>query len=178
MNRLVSLLIAVLLAPPIYAAELDDRYEQMGTLSITLDGDTQNLVIPYDTERDRAYAEQKLIMGSNLTINVLGRSVGEDGKPGSPMVQVTLQRRSDDMKLLSVEMYDEEGFEAPLSIGLDGGEGTLAAFEMTEDNQVTATIEGEMLRLADYMSDPKVAEGATPQPATISFSVTLPPLEE
>lgn len=61
-------------------------------------------------------------------------------------------------------MFDEEGFEAPLSIGLDGGEGTLAAFEMTEDNQGTATIEGEMLRLADYMGDPKVAEGATPQP--------------
>ncbi|MGR3323225.1 MAG: hypothetical protein ACU0DK_14990 [Pseudooceanicola sp.] len=178
MNRLVSLLTAALLATPIYAADLDDRYEQMGTLSITLDGATQNLVIPYDTERDRASAEQKLIMGSYLTINVLGRSVGEDGKPGSPMVQVTLQRRSGDMKLLTVEMFDEEGFEAPLSMGVDGGEGALTAFEMTEDNQLTATIEGDMLRLADYMGDPKVAEGATPQPATISFSVTLPPLEE
>ncbi|WP_157440770.1 hypothetical protein [Aestuariivita boseongensis] len=178
MKHIVPMLIAFLLAAPMNAAELDKRYEEMGTLSITLGGDTRTLVIPYDTERDRAYAEQKVIMGSFLTINVLGRSVGEDGMPGSPMVQVTLQRRSGDMQLLSVEMFDEQGYAAPLSIGPDGGNGALTSFEMTEDNKVTATIEGELLRLADYTSVPKIADGATPQPTTISFSVTLPSLED
>lgn len=85
------MLTAVLLAAPINATELDNRYEQTGTFSITVDGETQNLVIPYDTERDRAYAEQKFIMGSYLTIDVLGCSAGEDGKPGAPRVQETFQ---------------------------------------------------------------------------------------
>ena len=178
MRVFMPMLLAFLLAAPLQAAELNERYDQMGTLSITLDGETRNLVIPYDTERDRGNAEQKMIMGSFLTINVLGRTVGEDGMPGSPMVQVTLQRRSGDMQLLSVEMFDEQGYAAPLSMGPDGGKGTLTSFEMTEDNQVSATVEGELLRLADYTSEPKVAEGATPQPTTISFSVTLAPLEE
>jgi len=178
MKYFVPMLIAFLLAAPLQAAELDERYEPMGTLSITLDGDTRTLVIPYDTERDRGYAEQKMIMGSFLTINVLGQTVGEDGIPGSPMVQATLQRRSGDMQLLSIEMFDDQGYAAPLSIGPDGGKGTLTFFEMTTDNQVSATIEGELLRLADYTSEPKVAEGATPELTTISFSVTLPPLEE
>ena len=178
MKFIVPMSIAVLLAAPVHAAELDDRFEEMGKMSITLDGDTRTLVIPYDTENDRGYAEQKMIMGSFLTINVLGQTVGEDGMPGSPMVQVTLQRRSNDMQLLSVEMFDEQGYAAPLSIGPDGGTGTLTAFEMTQDNQVSGTVDGEMLRLADYTGEPRVAEGAVPQPTTISFSVTLPPLEQ
>ncbi|WP_135501278.1 hypothetical protein [Roseovarius aestuariivivens] len=178
MIRFAPTFCAALIAAPLWAAELNDRYEQIGTLQFTRGGETLDLVIPYDTERDRAYAEQKVFMGSYLTINVLGRSVDETGKPGSPMVQVTLQKRSGEMAFLTAELFDEQGYSAPLSMGPDGGKGTLTSFEMTDDNAVSATIEGEMLRLQDYTGEPKVAEGATPEPVTISFSAQLAPLED
>jgi len=177
MTRLFALLAAAGLAMPLSAAELNDRYGAMGTMTVSLGGETLEMVIPHDREKDRGYAEQKMIMGSFLTINTVGRVVDDTGAPGRPMVQVTLQKRSGEMALISAEVFDEQGFDAPLAMGADGGQGALTAFEMGDDNTVTATVEGNFLRLTGYTSEPRVADGATPVPSTINWTVTLPPLE-
>lgn len=38
-------------------------------------------MVLYDRDKDRAYASRKVIMGSFLTINVVGRVVKENGRP-------------------------------------------------------------------------------------------------
>lgn len=163
--------------PPLHAADLADRYDAMGSMSVDLDGRMIEMVIPYDRDRDRAYAEQKMIMGSFLTINTVGRVVDDAGNPGSPMVQVTLQQQGGKMGLISAEMFDDQGFDAPLVMGADGGEGTLASYSF-EDNRLEAEVRGSFLRLTGYMSEPKVAEDAAPMPVTIRWSVDIPPLED
>ncbi|MBW4981493.1 hypothetical protein KZZ07_02965 [Mameliella sp. CS4] len=177
MTRFLSFIAAMLMAVPGLAAELDDRYESMGTMTVTLDGTATRMVIPYDREKDRPYAEQKMIMGSFLTINTVGRVVDETGKPGRPMVQVTLQKRNGDMALISAEIFDDKGYDAPMVMGADGGDGKLVAFEMTPDNVVTATVEGTFLRLTGYTSEPRVADGAEPVAATIEWTAEIAPLE-
>ena len=166
-----------LVTTPLWAADLAERYKAMGSMSVDLDGRTIEMVIPYDRERNRAYAEQKMIMGSFLTINTVGRVVDDTGKPGSPMVQVTLQQQGGKMGLISAEMFDDQGFDAPLVMGADGGEGSLTSFSF-EENRLEAEVQGTFLRLTGYMSDPKVAEDAAPLPVTIRWSVDVPPLDK
>lgn len=171
-------LLALASALPLSAGELSDRYEAMGTMTAQIGGDTLDLVIPYDREKDRAYAEQKMIMGSFLTVNTLGRTVDDSGKPASPMLQVTLQKQMGRMALLSAELFDEQGYDAPMAMGADGGQGSLTAYELTDDNRLTATVEGDFLRLTGYTSEPRVADGAEPVPVTIRWTVQLQPLEQ
>ncbi len=164
------------LATPTLAAELSDRYDAIGTMTVTLGDETLELTIPYDREQDSAYAEQKMIMGQFLTLNTVGQTVTADGQPGQPMVQVTLQKQGGGMALLSAEVFDEQGYDAPMAMGADGGTGALTEFSF-ENNRLEARVEGSFLRLTGYMSEPRVADGAEPVAATISWSVDMPPLE-
>ena len=177
MIRFVATLAALALATPLAAAELSDQYEVMGTMTAQIGDETLDLVIPYDIEDDSPYAEQKIIMGSFLTINLVGSQVAEDGTPGRPMLQITLQKQGDTMALLSTEVYDDQGYDAPLAMGADGGDGELVAFNLNEDNTTTGRIEGEFLRLTGYMDDPRVADGAEPLATTIEWRAELEPLE-
>src|SRR6056297_347606 len=176
MTRFISAIAALCIATPLAAADLSERYTAMGTMTAQLGDDRLEMVIPFDTQEQYGYAEQKMIMGNYLTINVVGRVVESDGEPGSPIVQITLQKQMGDMAVLSAEVFDDQGFDAPMAMGADGGAGTLTAFTM-DGNIATGVIEGEFLRLTAYNSDPKVAEGATPVPARIEWNVELPPLE-
>ncbi|QFT92000.1 hypothetical protein FIU86_04035 [Roseovarius sp. THAF9] len=177
MTRFFTAIAAMLLAVPAWAAELSEAYEAIGTMTVTLDGEVTELVIAYDIEGEEAYAEQKMIMGSSLSVNAMGQTVGEDGTPGRPMVQVTLLEEFGEMRFLSAEMYDDQGYDAPLAMGADGGDGTLTGYEMTDDNVVTVTVEGNFLRLTNYMDEPRVADGAEPVAVTISYEAELEPLE-
>ena len=176
MTRFFPALAALALATPLAAADLADRYTAMGTMTAQIGGETLDLVIPYDTEKERGSAEQKMIMGQFLTINVLGMAVDENGEPGRPMLQVTLQKRMGDMGLLSAELFDDQGYDAPLAMGADGGTGELSEFTM-EGDTASGVVTGEFLRLTGYTSEPKVAEGAAPVPVRIEWRVDLPPLE-
>ena len=91
---------AVLIAGATSAAELNSRYTEMGRMTAEIGDQTLELTIPFDTEKDRGYAEQKMIMGSFLTINTAARLVDEAGDPTGPTLQVTLQKQSGDLKLL------------------------------------------------------------------------------
>ena len=174
----VAVLIAAGLMPvATVAADLAPRYGAMGEMTVELGGETLQLVIPHDKEKDRFYAGQKLVMGTVLTLNIVGRAIGEDGMPGSPMVQVTLQRRAGELHLLSAEMFDEQGFDAPRVMGDDGGDGGLASASFDNDH-LEAVVEGHFLRLTGYSKGtPAPAEGAEPEPVTIRWSVDLPALK-
>jgi hypothetical protein len=163
-------------SPPA-AAELAERYEAMGTMTVELGDETLDLVVPYDIETARAFAERRMIMGDFLTINVLGRTVAEDGTPGRPMAQVTMQERGDGMHLLSAEVFDARGYDSPLVMGADGGEGEIADFSLDGD-ALTATVEGTFLRVTDYADDPQVADEPQAVAARVEVSVDLPPMTD
>jgi len=164
------------LAPPALAAELSDRFEAIGTMTVVLGDKTLDLVIPYDGETNSAFAEQSIIMGQFLTLNSVGMLVDETGEPGQPMVQVTLQKQGGGMNLISAEVFDEQGYDAPMVMGADGGAGTLTDFSF-ENDRLEARVEGNFLRLTGYMSEPRVADGAAPVASTITWSVDIPPMD-
>ena len=169
---------AIPLATPASAepAMLSDRYEAMGTIDAQLGEATYRLIVPYDIVRNRPHAEQRMIFGSILTISILGHVFGQDGTPDRPMLQITLQNRQGEMALISAEILDGAGYDAPLVMGSDGGQGDLVSFTL-EDNVLSGTIEGNFLRVSGHAPDRSVAEGAEPLPATLELAVTLPPLE-
>ncbi len=170
-------LFPALLASAVNSSELDGAFYEMGTMTAQNGEETLNLVVPYDRSKDRGYAEQKMIMGSFLTINTAARLVDADGEPAGPTVQVTLQEQGGSLRLLSAELFDDQGFDAPMIIGPDGGAGSLTSYSF-EDNVLTAEVRGTFLRLTGYMSgDPKPVEGAAPLEGVLTWQVTLPPLE-
>jgi hypothetical protein len=168
---------ACLCGAPVLAGDLLPRYAVIGTVSATISTDVYDMVIVQDMEKDRAMAERKLIMGSFLTINTVGMVVNEAGEPDSPVLQVTLQEQGGKMALLSAELFDDQGYDAPLVMGPDGGEGSLTDYRLDGD-EMRATVSGSFLRLTNYMSEPQPAEGAAPLAGTIHVAVTLPPLED
>jgi len=166
-----------LITNPVFASDLDSRYDAIGEMTVTLGTDTLTLVVPYDREKDTAYADQKMIMNSFLTLNTVARAVGADGKPGRPMVQITLQQRMGRMDLISAELFDDQGFDAPMTFGVDGGDGELVEYSF-ENNRLEAAVTGDFIRLEGYSTgQPKVADGASPVPVEIRWSVDIPPME-
>lgn len=176
MFRPLTLVAAFGLAVPALAADLDAQYTAIGTMTAVIDGQTHDLVVVRDTASGDAMAAQRKFMGY-LSLNVVGAMIGEDGRPTIPNVQVTLMDQSGSMGLLSAEVFDDQGYDAPMVMGDDGGTGKLTAYSF-EDNRLEATLEGEFLRLQGYMSEPKPADGAQPVPVTLTVSVDMPPLEE
>lgn len=177
MTRLFALLAAMILATASGAADLDDRYAVIGTMTAEVGDTTLELVIVRDTEKGNASAQQRKIMGKYLSLNFYAATVGDNGRPGSPAVQVTLMDQTGRMTLLSAELFDEQGYEAPMAMGADGGTAKLTSYSF-EDGRLEGRVEGEFLRLQDYMSEPKPADGAQPVPVRLTFGLDMPPLEK
>ncbi len=168
--------LSLVVSGAVAANDLAPRYSIMGEMTVELGGQTLQLVIPYDNETSTAYGEQKMIMGSFLTLNTVGVGVGENGAPGQPRVQVTLQRNGGAFSLLSAELFDDQGFDAPMIMGPDGGDGALREISF-ENNRLDAVVEGEFQRLTGYSKgSPTPVEGVAPAPVTIRWGVDLPAL--
>ena len=90
---------------------------------------------------------------------------------------MTLQKQGGGLQLLSAELFDDQGYDAPMVMGPDGGSGSLTSHTF-EDDVLTAEIQGQFLRLTGYLAgEPKPADGASPQDSVVRWQVTLPPLE-
>lgn len=175
--RFVFGFLLALLAGAATANELNNDYSEMGRMSVQVGDRELELVIPLHEESGDAFAEQKLIMGSFLTINTAAQEVDDDGEPSGILVQVTLQKQGSSLTLLSAELFDDRGFDEPMAMGADGGAGTLTSHSFDND-VLTAVIEGTFVRLTGYMSGEPVADSdEQPLPAVIQWEVTLPPLE-
>lgn len=175
--RLAFGLLLALFAGAATANELNNDYSEMGRMSVLVGDRELDLVIPLHKESGDAYAEQKLIIGSVLTINTAAQEVGEDGEPSGTMVQVTLQKQGSELALLSAELFDDRGFDEPMAMGADGGAGTLTSHSF-ENDVLTAEVRGTFVRLKGYMSgDPVPDDEVPPLPVVIEWEVTLPPLE-
>jgi hypothetical protein len=177
MSRLLAAAALCCLATLGHAADLDPAYGQAGRITAEVNGATHDLVI-VKAPGEEAPSAQRQMIGTQLSVNFVGYTVQQDGTPGAPMVQVTLMGAPESMQLVSAEMFDEQGYDGPLVMDPDdlGGQGAVTDHAL--DGDVTAgQIEGEFLRLTGYMSEPRVADGAEPMPVTITWEVTLPPMD-
>jgi hypothetical protein len=175
---IVRLLFAAALLLPLAATAqtLLDRYEVIGTAEADIDGRAMTLVVTTDREKNRSSAKQQDILGGNLVLNVLASTVGDAGKPASPRVQVTALVKGGAIRLDSVEVFDEGGYDAPLVLDAEEGFGALDDATLAFDGTTfTARIEGTMLRLTGYTSEPRAADGAVPVPARITLTTVIPP---
>ena len=167
--------LAILLAGPSFAQDLDPRWEPMGEMTVTLDGTEYEMVIPFDTKKKRPYASEREIVGRR-TFNILGSVVTPEGKPGKPRLQITFFLKDNQPDLISMEVYDDQGFRKPLTISPDAGTGDFTAFEITADREITASFAGEMMRMDNSdPANPQLAEGAAPMAVNGSIRVTVPP---
>ena len=175
MRAFIPATLAFLLANLAQAQDLAPRWESIGEMTVTLDGTEYEMVIPYDTQKDRAHASERVMIG-NRTFNVLGSVVAPEGKPGKPQLQLTFFVNKGVPNLLSMEIYDDQGFRKPLMIGPDAGKGGFTSFEITAENEITASFAGEMLRMDNSdPANPHLAEGAAPRAIEGRIRVSVPP---
>ncbi len=168
----LATVLATAIALPAMAQELLPRYTIMGTATVTVDGTEHSLVIPYDTENDSAYAAERNIMGRR-SVNLLARTVNDDGIPGSPMLQLTFWVDNGTGDFLSAEFFGED-MNTPLAAGSDGGTVAFGNFSISDDNEISADFSGEFVRMENYMSESAIAPGTDPVPISGTFSVTVP----
>ncbi len=172
MFRFAPAIAATMLTLPAVGQELLPRYSVMGTVTVTVDGTEHDLVIPFDTDNDSASAEENNFMGRR-SVNFVAYSVGDDGEPASPMLQLTFWVTDGAGDILSAEFFDQ-GYDAPLAVESDEGTVAFSAFSITEANEIEASFAGEFLRMENYMSAPAIAPDATPVAFSGTVVVTVP----
>ncbi len=155
------------------AQDLNPRYTVIGTGTAHIGDATHMLIVPYDTEKDRARAkESNFGMGRSFSVSL--HTVGAEGKPGSPFLQLTFQISKGQPDWVTAEFFDAQGISAPLAAGPDAGTVAFTAFDISADNQVTASLAGTFLRLKDYTTAPAIADSAAPVPFTAEIMVNVP----
>lgn len=172
MRAFLTCLLLIALPLPAAAQELAARYMAMGNMAVSVEGQEHRLVIPFDKEKNRAYALEKDVLG-HRSVNLLARTVGTDGAPARPMMQLTFWVEEGTGELLSAEFFDDQGMSAPLVANSDFGSAAFTEFTMTEENKVTAAFSGRFLRMENYTSQPQVAQGVEPVEISGEFEVVV-----
>lgn len=161
-----------LVASPVVAQDLSADFEELGRVNLTLDGVAYEMYAIRDVESGDVTAEEN-IYGGIRTINIFAGALDATGVPNSPGVSFAFTMSGDTANLISLDVYDDQGWQMPLSIGPDGGSGGFDSFSMA-DRQVTATFSGDMARID--MTDgenPKIAEGTGPVAISGEMSVEV-----
>ncbi len=110
------------------SASADSRYEQIGAIEATVNGEAMTFPVFYDTEKDRSFVDERE-SGNIRSVNVMGATVGEDGKPGSPRMQVLAQLGSYGMKNITINdgsmmhPLESAGMQTDVTFDEDGSNG-------------------------------------------------------
>ncbi len=158
---------------PAVAQDVNSDFEELGRVNLTLDGVVYEMVSVREIASGNTMSEEVVRAGFR-TVNIFAAVLDADGIPGSPGVSFTFFVNDGGPDLISLEVYDEQGWRMPLSIGPDGGSGGFDSFSM-DDRQVTATFSGDMARLDNTDAEnPKIAEGAGMTAISGEMSVEVP----
>lgn len=157
------------LLTPGHALDFSDRYENTGTVSVTVSGENLALLSWLDKERGRSSNKVDDI-GSGMFYHVLAASVGPEGKPANPMIQLSFIRYDDETRPVDLWLIDDT-FMRPLAAGENGG--AIRAFAVTFDNTtMSGTFQGSLIRY-----DQSTGQIDTSEPeveVSGRFSVTIP----
>lgn len=157
---------------PATAQDLAGSYEVMGTVTAQVGDTVLDLVVPYDRERQAANALAMPIMGTWTSLNLVGYSVDPDGRPGVPMVQVTLLVKGEGAEVQSVELFDDQGMDAPMIMDGDFGAISLESYSY-EGEQLNTVVTGQMVRVRGYSAGEPVADGADPVAARVMVETRI-----
>lgn len=173
---MIRFAIALSLIPSLtLAQELAPRWTEMGRVEAVVDGTPATFVIPYDTEKERARAKERMIMGER-SINLLASTVDEEGAPGSPQLQLTFFYKNGAANLLSMEIFDDGGFNEPLVADPDHGQREITEISEPAAGQFDGVFEAELIRLTGYAKgEPEIVDGQAPVSVSGRFTVTIPP---
>lgn len=173
MRLIFTMLAALLFASPAFAQNLDPRYRSVGNINVSINGNSYEMIIPFDTENGKSYASEREILGRR-TFNIFGSVVDADGRPGRPSLQITFFVKDGEPDLVSIEVFDDEGWRKPLSIGSDVGNGDFTDFQITADNRITARFAGAMLRTDTSNDRNPTVLSDNPVAIEGTFSVSVP----
>lgn len=174
MKLIPALGLALAVASPLAAQDFADRYEVIGTLDMTLGGESQTLYALRDTERERTYIDTREAAGFTImTISAVAE--GEDGGLDRPYASLalTLENGAPADGGISVVVTTEE---AELMANQDSGqEARVDSLTMGEDGAIELSFSGTLLPMetdADYNATP--VEGGEPVEVSGSFSGQVP----
>ncbi|MCT8328896.1 hypothetical protein [Albidovulum sediminis] len=152
-----------------HASDFSARYETTGTVSATVNGEDLALQSWLDKERGRSSNKVDDI-GSGMFYHVLAASVGPEGKPANPMIQLSFIRYDDETRPVDLWLIDDN-FMRPLAAGENGG--AISAFRVSFDGTtMSGSFEGSLIRY-----DQSTGQLDTSEPEvgiSGSFSVTIP----
>lgn len=166
----------LMLSLPAAGQELSDRYEVIGEMVVTLDGETMLLPVAMDLEKDRSFAEMKEFAGQKM-LTITGVSANEAGSWAPPMVSLTIHVRGpQDGTLMSVQLSEAgRSYRQPTVAEPGVGTSKMQAFSLDENGAVALEFSAELIRMlvdAEYTQTPE--EGQPPVVLDGSVSVVIP----
>lgn len=85
------LAVLIVLALPVTAQELSDRYQVFGEMAVTLDGTEMVLPIAFDLENKNSFAEIRPVYGKVRMLSVTGVTATDAGEWDAPMIALVIQ---------------------------------------------------------------------------------------
>jgi hypothetical protein len=156
-EKMRFLMVFLCAAMPLAAQTLDPRYEVLGQFEGEFDGAQIVLSSLYDREKDRSMVRLRNASGFE-TVNVNARAIGEDGKPTSPSLSLTIGPVGQGAGGTRADVFYSDASGYYVSDGDIGGRVSLDAFEM-DDMRVTFSMEATLtpVKRADdgFAADPE-----------------------
>jgi hypothetical protein len=159
----------VLFATALHAAEFSARYAPLGTGTFQINGTDQSVMSYLDTEKDRASVKLR-VFSDTPSYNLQFRSVGDDGAPALPGLQVDFQISGGAPSGVNISVIDQPGWEVLLA-GPDGGPVSLTDLIVdgtTVSGNFTGTLHRVDMRTSERVNETEVLE------VTGTFSTEVP----
>lgn len=166
-----TLLVASAFAAPLSASEFSERYDSTGTVTASVNGEALNLQSWFDKQRTRSSNSAEEHMFGDVFYNIVAATVGENGRPANPMVQISFIMRADG-SVLPVDLWlIDADFMRPLAAGDNGGPMSMSGVA-SDGTSLSGEFEGRLVRY-----DQSTGQLDTTEPEVEisgSFSVLLP----
>ena len=157
-----AIVLAVALFGAANAAELDARYKKMGEVTITTGGDTYEMVIPWDTKRDRGYADEQQRAGQRY-ITIAGGVVTPKGQPGPTRFSVSFVLLNGTPIISDTELTIFGPTRRSFSLYGDAASSRFTEFAISDDGDIEARLEATLVEMdPESTTRIKVLDGAPP----------------
>jgi len=175
MRTLLAMLIV--LALPVTAQELSDRYQVFGEMAVTLDGTKMVLPIAFDLENKNSFAEIRPLYGKVRMLSVTGVTATDAGEWDAPMIALVIQiSGSGKGTLMAIDLSEKGRSNAKRTVAnIEFGSMDLPEFSISEDGAVEFRFSGELVRtLVDSAYNQTLDEGQPPVKMIGTVSMIIP----
>ena len=167
----------IVLALPVTAQELSDRYEVFGEMAVTLDGAEMVLPIAFDLENKNSFAEIRPLYGNVRMLSVSGVTATDAGGWDAPIINLVIQIGGSGQGTLMTIGLSEKGRNNNKSTvaNIEFGSMDLPEFSISEDGTVDFRFSGELVRtVVDSAYNQTLEEGQPSVKMIGTVSMTIP----